>query len=271
MPSQRLAYELGAHGKPFLRSPATQPLTSSERTPTWRWQPELQPVSGPQPPIQFSLTHTHGIAGVAVAPAGWAVGLDVERAGRVPTHGVLPVARKLMAPSELALLQGMSRGFKADVGKQRADCCCAGCTDEHERSLLFSKLWVAKEAVVKARGSGILASPGFKDFAIGAPELHSCAAFVVSIVPCAVVIVPQVSIVPFPAAEMHAPTEPGVAQTLAALAPGSQVSSLHVQLRLHLHAHAGEAPQQLPRSAYHLVLFHPRCLVQLQLQLLHAT
>lgn len=45
-------------------------------------------------------------AGLVVAPAGWAVGLDVEQVGRVPVHGVLKVARKALAPPEVAALEG---------------------------------------------------------------------------------------------------------------------------------------------------------------------
>lgn len=46
-------------------------------------------------------------------------------------------------------------------------CACTACADDVERAFLFTQLWVAKEAVVKARGSGIKAAPGFKGFSVG--------------------------------------------------------------------------------------------------------
>jgi phosphopantetheinyl transferase len=47
-------------------------------------------------------------------------------------------------------------------------CCCgAGCGSEAEQAQLFTRLWALKEAVVKARGTGISAAPGLKGFAVG--------------------------------------------------------------------------------------------------------
>jgi phosphopantetheinyl transferase len=56
---------------------------------------------------------------------------------------------------------------------------CAGLDDPHARQELFMALWCMKEAVVKAKGTGINAPPGLKGFTVGEPEprhKHSCAA-----------------------------------------------------------------------------------------------
>lgn len=91
MAPQHLSFHKGSHGKPFL-GPSLQPFSAgngasyavgcqqsqAHRTGTHYgdtdgtlgassatsvWQPELQPASGPLPPLQFNLTHTRGLAG----------------------------------------------------------------------------------------------------------------------------------------------------------------------------------------------------------------
>jgi phosphopantetheinyl transferase len=44
---------------------------------------------------------------------------------------------------------------------------CAGLDDPHARQELFVALWCMKEAVVKAKGTGINAPPGLKGFTVG--------------------------------------------------------------------------------------------------------
>jgi hypothetical protein len=49
---------------------------------------------------------TRGTAGIAIGPPGLALGLDVEQVGRTPRAGVLKLARRRLAPGEVAALEG---------------------------------------------------------------------------------------------------------------------------------------------------------------------
>jgi len=85
----------------------------------------------PQAPIEFSLSHSHGLALYAVA---WArpVGVDVERIRA--DIGLMEIARRFFAPREAEAL-----------GRLPAD----------ERLHAFFHCWTRKEALLKAWGEGL--------------------------------------------------------------------------------------------------------------------
>ncbi|KAL6749599.1 hypothetical protein V8C86DRAFT_976311 [Haematococcus lacustris] len=115
----------------------------------WTWQPDLAVGPGPPSALHFNVSHCAGLAGCAVGPGRVALGLDVERVRRTPRSpgGVMALARRRLAPAEVELL--------------------SACPDELSRQRLFAWLWAAKEAVLKARGTGLAAHPGLKAFAPG--------------------------------------------------------------------------------------------------------
>lgn len=78
----------------------------------------------------FNLTHTEGLAACAVA---WerAVGVDAERVGRTVDRDL---ARRFFAPAEVAHLD---------------------CLPEAQRGDVFLRYWTAKEAYLKALGTGL--------------------------------------------------------------------------------------------------------------------
>ncbi len=81
--------------------------------------------------LEFSLSHTHGLALIAVSRVG-AVGVDVERV--VDTVDVHGLAASVFAEPECRRLAGL------DAAAARRG---------------FFRLWVRKEAYVKARGIGL--------------------------------------------------------------------------------------------------------------------
>jgi 4'-phosphopantetheinyl transferase len=89
-------------------------------------KPSLDP---PVDDVRFNLSHARGLVAVAVT-RGRDLGVDVEDALRDPDESTF--ANLVLAPEELAELEG--------------------CADRAER--LF-RIWVAKEAVVKAIGLGL--------------------------------------------------------------------------------------------------------------------
>jgi len=89
-------------------------------------KPSLDP---PVDDVRFNLSHARGLVAVAVA-RGRDLGVDVEDALRDPDESTF--ANMVLAPEELAELEG--------------------CADRAER--LF-RIWVAKEAIVKAVGLGL--------------------------------------------------------------------------------------------------------------------
>lgn len=107
-------FAAGEHGKPFL-------------------------VNGPAQSPRFSLSHTRGVAAVAIGE-GADIGVDVE-AQRAETRSStarddLALARRFFAPEEIACLE-------ARTGEERRDA--------------FLALWTLKEAVIKATGQGLSA------------------------------------------------------------------------------------------------------------------
>lgn len=102
---------------------------SFEITPSGK--PMLQATDAGANAIRFNLSHSHGRALIAVSKDR-EVGVDLEkiRADR----DVTALARRFFAPQEQVLI--MSAGLA-------------------ERHSTFSRIWVAKEATLKARGSGL--------------------------------------------------------------------------------------------------------------------
>jgi len=83
----------------------------------------------------FSLTHTRGMVACAVAPAGVAVGVDVEC--NDPAVDVQRLAARFFADSEIATLAALG---------------------DRARRERFFDLWTLKEAVVKALGVPLMPS-----------------------------------------------------------------------------------------------------------------
>ncbi|WP_232520364.1 4'-phosphopantetheinyl transferase family protein [Ralstonia solanacearum] len=126
------AFEIGPRGKPSL--------------------PRAFADSG----LEFSLSHTHGLALIAVSRLG-AVGVDVERV--VDTVDVHGLAASVFAEPESRHLAGL------DAAAARHG---------------FFRLWVRKEAYVKARGIGLadglrepVLDPAALDAAGGAQVRHA--------------------------------------------------------------------------------------------------
>lgn len=117
-------FAIGVHGKPFLQE-----------------QPDGLD-------LRFSLSHTRGMAAVALAQ-GVDVGVDVEARERVGQFD-LAVADAHFAPDEAALLRALPSA--------------------EERQERFLALWTLKEAVVKATGRGV--SQPLAGFSIGFDPLR---------------------------------------------------------------------------------------------------
>lgn len=100
-------FSAGSHGKPFLAAPALSPALS------------------------FNLTHTPGLAAVAVV-LEQDIGIDAEYLERTNTS--LGLAERFFAPSETARL----RGLPADLFREA-----------------FFDYWTLKEAYIKGRGLGL--------------------------------------------------------------------------------------------------------------------
>lgn len=104
-PAADWRFAVGAHGKPSIAAPPS--------------------------PLAFNLSHTRGLACVAVVGAG-RVGCDVEDTGR---RGRLEaIARRFFTPAELATYEGL---------------------DEAAKRSRFFDIWTLKEAYTKARGLGL--------------------------------------------------------------------------------------------------------------------
>lgn len=99
-------------------------------------------------PVQFSISHTRGC--VAVAAAGRAVGIDVER--RRDLSDLMAVARTTFAPKSFSHLANLPEGTA--------------------RTALFYRYWTLGEAFIKATGQGV--AQDLKSFAFteqGPPAL----------------------------------------------------------------------------------------------------
>ncbi|MFI1567892.1 4'-phosphopantetheinyl transferase family protein [Streptomyces sp. NPDC020490] len=90
-------------------------------------------VAHPDPPLHFSLAHSHGMAAVAVSHK--VTGIDVQRLPRADT---VELCTPSLHPQEQAEL--------ADL-------------DTEERRTAFGRTWTRKEAYLKALGTGLSRDP----------------------------------------------------------------------------------------------------------------
>lgn len=120
--------------------PATAlPITAGEFG-----KPALDPGCGP---VHFNLAHSEDRALIAVSRDS-RIGVDLEAIGHEPR---LPeLARSIAAPTELAQL--------------------AGLPDEAARSRALLRIWTAKEAFLKAIGTGLQIAPGRLEVSAGVRE-----------------------------------------------------------------------------------------------------
>lgn len=95
-------------------------------------KPFLPSHAADSEPVRFNLTHSHGRALVAVA-RGREVGVDLEKIR--PEVNVLNLARRFLSRQDLAFVES------------------AEPSQRHER---FLQVWVAREAVAKAEGTGLM-------------------------------------------------------------------------------------------------------------------
>ncbi|ANN71675.1 4'-phosphopantetheinyl transferase family protein [Bordetella bronchialis] len=100
-----------------------------------------------EPPPALSLSHSHGHAVVGAAPAGWRIGVDLER---IRPRRVDELARWCCGPDEQAVLAGMR--------------------DERRRLQAFYALWTLKEAFIKAANLDFPADMRSVGLAWDAPE-----------------------------------------------------------------------------------------------------
>lgn len=103
---------------------------------SWRFiamehgRPEVAPDAG-QPRLRFNLSHTHGLAAVAVTAEG-EIGLDVESLDR--SNLTLELAERFFAPEEVAMLTRLP--------------------EERLTEGLYA-IWTLKESFIKAVGLGL--------------------------------------------------------------------------------------------------------------------
>lgn len=91
-------------------------------------------VAHPDPPLHFSLAHSHGVAAVAVSRT--VIGVDVER---LPRDETVEVCAPALHPGEQEELTGLGT---------------------EERRAAFGRMWTRKEAFLKALGTGLSRDPG---------------------------------------------------------------------------------------------------------------
>ncbi|HEU4685319.1 MAG TPA: 4'-phosphopantetheinyl transferase superfamily protein [Nitrospira sp.] len=107
----------------------------------------------PHEPIVFSMAHSQGRLVVAVAKSG-RIGIDLEEIR--DTVPVLKLAERFYRPSEAARISALS-----------AD----------DRTFEFYRYWVAKEAALKAEGSGLSSLHACEIFRAASPERAMVALF----------------------------------------------------------------------------------------------
>lgn len=112
----QVTYGYGPNGKPYLESVGGTVGTADGST------------AGTAPAIHFNLSHSHGLAVLAISDGE--VGVDVEMIGEAK----LNVAGRFFTAQEMILLQETSPGDQAD---------------------LFYGLWTCKEAYMKLTGQGM--------------------------------------------------------------------------------------------------------------------
>lgn len=132
----------------LLRSELAQVTGLSADALAFGHGPAGKPYLQQNPALPFNLSHTTrwvALAYVAGPPAanGFAVGLDIEHAGRVHLS-IDRLARRFFTPQEQAVLQTLHGAA---------------------RQLLFFRLWTLKEAWVKAHGLALAPELSRLDFA----------------------------------------------------------------------------------------------------------
>jgi 4'-phosphopantetheinyl transferase len=95
-------------------------------------KPYLQPSWTDGVPISFNLTHSHGRALIAVA-ASRGVGIDLEQV--TARRDAVGLAKRFLSPPEQAAVEQ---------------------ADGETREEVFLRFWVAREAVLKAVGTGLV-------------------------------------------------------------------------------------------------------------------
>jgi len=131
-------------GRELLRSILASYTGSAPRDLVLGRTPDGKPfVEGRPGDVRFNLTHTGDVWAVAVA-AGREVGIDVERADR--RVDVSAVSRRLFARTEAEAIAALPEG---------------------NRRTAFFRCWTAREAVVKACGTGMMVPR--VDFLVDAP------------------------------------------------------------------------------------------------------
>ncbi len=104
-------------------------------------------VAGLTDAADVNLSHTDHV--VVLAVAAQRVGVDVEESGRVAGGDLLRTADVVSTAAEQGALARIAA----------TDTAADGTTDESGASEAFARLWVRKEAVLKAEGSGFLRDP----------------------------------------------------------------------------------------------------------------
>lgn len=115
-----------------LRRILAHHLKVEARAVEFAYGPQDKPMlrEGTRIGLHFNVTHTNGLALIAVAEAP--VGIDLEFRRNIPD--LAEIAASQFAPDEIAVLQAAAR---------------------HERNELFLRCWTRKEAFAKATGDGI--------------------------------------------------------------------------------------------------------------------
>ncbi|MGB8273870.1 MAG: 4'-phosphopantetheinyl transferase superfamily protein [Alphaproteobacteria bacterium] len=97
-------------------------------------------LAEPDQGLEFNIAHCGPV--MVLAAADVAVGVDVERRGRVPAAELLNLAKAAFAPAEIAGLSALAPRLRADA---------------------ILELWVRREAVLKGLGLGLTAPAGLVD------------------------------------------------------------------------------------------------------------
>lgn len=105
----------------------------------WSYGPHGKPEPAEGHGVQMNLSHSAGFAMVAVTE-GRRVGVDLQRLDTGVTSARM--ARRWYPPEEASFI--------------------AGLTDQAERAAHFARLWVRKEACVKAEGGRLVAGLGLR-------------------------------------------------------------------------------------------------------------
>jgi hypothetical protein len=113
-------------------------------------------LSSKQPcmPAVVPRTHTAPPTWLTFKQAGWQAGTDQQH-------------RTALLGGERTVRRNRLPGRRAACGTDKQQC-SAGAGSEEEQVRLFLQLWTLKEALVKARGTGINCPPGLAGFSIGA-------------------------------------------------------------------------------------------------------